>query len=67
MFGTPKVKAEDIRYCTNCKREELRPHVSTMQSIKGIGEIYWIDHWFCPKCGLMYHFEDLEKIVEREE
>lgn len=44
----------------------LEPHVKTMQSIPG-EKIYHIDFWYCPECGLMYHFKDLKMIVDKEE
>lgn len=61
-----KPKTYPNKYCATQHYESatnLIPHVNTIQGIDK-KRIYHIDHWYCPVCGLMYHFKDLERIIE---
>lgn len=64
-----KPKKYENKYCTTQHYKaatNLEPHVKTMQAFSG-KKIYYIDFWYCPECGLVYYFEDLTTIVEKEE
>lgn len=65
MFKPKKLKAKDAKYCTNCYGGvDLEPHVKTMQAIPE-KNIFIIDFWYCPDCGLVHYFEDLTRLVEK--
>jgi len=62
-----------VKYCQvgYCKDGiQLIPKVSVVSGFKDGDKMYTnyrIDHWYCPHCGLMYHFPDLETITEEED
>ena len=47
----------------------LKPHIAHESAAKSGTKLVWIkniDHWFCPNCGLMYHFDkDNMTLVEQ--
>ena len=62
-----KPKEYPNKYCAKCNKNgtKLAPHIRAMQAIPG-KKIYIIDFWYCPECGLVYYFEDLTRIAEKD-
>jgi len=57
-----------IKYCkgTYCGGIKLVPQIDGVSGVEGSTK-YFVSNWYCPKCGLMYYFPDLETITEVDE
>ncbi|MBE3093591.1 MAG: hypothetical protein IMZ52_01065 [Actinobacteria bacterium] len=52
--------------CRFCKDGSLlKPHIESFSGTKN-DTTYHIDYWYCLSCGLMYHYEQLESIIEED-